>query len=562
MADFDWDKDSAPAGGSGFGTSSFDWDADSAPAPPSIPAPGPGPTSSAGGAFGRGVVQGATAEFADELGAGLQANLQRMANALPEGSLEWAGISNDAPQDPLDVYRDAREGNRAQLAADRQQHGGAAMAGNLAGGVALGAAVPGAGTWGQAIGLGAATGLGMSEADLTRGDVGGALADTAMGAGLGAAGKALGDGVASGVSRIAAPVRDYLLRRSGQGIAAAEELAGAQAKALVQKNVDSLKGSAGSAANKAGNVINNIERIDIPANNARRTVGEARAMLGEQLDAMDDALEAAINKARAMGVNPDDIAPGRQGAFLSKGSRLDDAQKAARSVQSIRAAREKLAEDARALRGLADEDMMPDLGAEVRGRQAALRSDPRFEDLKANVLRNSLDDFGRAAADAVSEREVYRQALGSQAADEAAMAERLLSGAEAKEQAMQRVQRYAAPLAGTLFGGGAGLGVGILSGADAGESAVLGLAGAGARPAIRSVQNLVRQPAVQHAAWSTLERLAQSAPQSFGQYAQAVTAALARGPEALRALDKVLRDTQPQWRKMREQQDKDAQQKR
>lgn len=561
MADFDWDKDSAPAGGSGFGTSSFDWDADSAPAPPGIPAPGPGPTSSAGGAFGRGVVQGATAEFADELGAGLQANLQRMANALPEGSLEWAGISNDAQQDPLEVYRDAREGNRAQLAADRQQHGGAAMAGNLAGGVALGAAVPGAGTWGQAIGLGAATGLGMSEADLTQGDVGGALADTAMGAGLGAAGKALGDGVASGVSRIAAPVRDYLLRRSGQGIAAAEELAGAQAKALVEKNVQQARSAAGSAASRARNTIENIEGINLPEGPSR-TVGEAKAMLYEQLDAVDAALERAVAQARAMGVDPNDVAPGRQGAFLSPGSRLDKAQKAAQQVRHLQAAREKLADDAQQLRGRPDGELMPDTAAELRAAQAALRADPRLVDLKQNVLKNATSDFPEVAAEAVAKRGAYQQALGSQSADEAAMAERLLSGAEAKEQAMQRVQRYAAPLAGTLFGGGAGLGVGILSGADAGESAVLGLAGAGARPAIRSVQNLVRQPAVQHAAWSTLERLAQSAPQSFGQYAQAVTAALARGPEALRALDKVLRDTQPQWRKMREQQDKDAQQKR
>lgn len=522
--------------------------------------PPAGPSSTASGAALRGLGQGLTAEFGDELGAGIQATIQRVANALPEGALEWAGISNAAPQDPLDVYRDAREGNRAQLAADRAQHGGAALAGNLAGGTVLGLAVPGSGTYGQAIGLGAATGLGNSEVDVTRGDVQGAALDAAIGAGLGAAGKAVGDRVVSGVGGVAAPVRDWLLRKAGAGKQAAADLAGAQAKDLVGKNVQQARSAAGSAASRARNTIENIEGIDLPVENARRTVGEAKTMLQEQLGAVDDAIEAAIAKARAMGVDPADMAPGRQGAFLSPGSKLDKAQKAAQQVRNLQAAREDIANSAQALSNRADDEILPDTAGELRAAQAALRSDPRLLDLKQNVLKNATNDFPEVAAEAVAKRNAYQQALGSQSSDEAALAERLLSGAEAKEQAMQRVQRYAAPLAGTLFGGGAGFGVGVLSGADASESAVLGLAGAGARPAIRSIQNLVKQPAVQNAAWSTLERLAQTAPQAFGKYAGAVTAALARGPEALRALDKVLRDTSTEWRQMREQQEKVAQQ--
>lgn len=41
-------------------------------------------------------------------------------------------------------------------------------------------------------------------------------------------------------------------------------------------------------------------------------------------------------------------------------------------------------------------------------------------------------------------------------------------------------------------------------------------------------------------------------------FTRAVAAALARGPEALRALDKVLSDTSTEWRRLREQQKKDA----
>lgn len=524
-------------------------------------APAPLPDSSAGGAALRGFGQGLTAEFGDELGAGLQAGLARAANALPEGALDVLGIENRYQQDPAEVYRQAREENRRQLEADRQQHMKEALLSNVAGGTVLGLIAPGSG-YGQAIGLGAASGLGTSEADLTRGDVRGAAADTAIGAGLGAAGKYVGDRIVSGAGRIGAPVRDYLLRRAGAGKLAAAEIAEAQAKDLVGKNVQQARSAAGSAASRARNVMENIEGIDIPAENARRTVGEAREALYAQLDAVDDALDSAIAKARAMGVDPDSVAPGRKGEFLSPGSRLDKAQKAAQQVRYLRAAREEIVNGTRALRGRVDEELMPDTAGELRQAQAALRDDPRLLDLKQNVLKNSLDDFPDAAAEAVAKRGAFQEALSSRGADEQALAQRLLSGEEAKAQAMQRVQRYAAPLAGSLGGGAVGALVGLGVGNDPADAALFGLAGAGARPALRSIQNLVKQPAVQNAAWSTIERLAQTSPQSFGPWAGAVAQAVARGPEALRALDKVLRDTSPEWRQMREQQEKAAQNQR
>lgn len=515
----------------------------------------PASTSSAGGAALRGFGQGLTAEFGDELGAGLQAGLAGFANALPVGVLDVIGIDNRHQQDAGEVYRQAREENRRQLEADRQQHMKEALLGNVAGGTVLGLIAPGSG-YGQAIGLGAASGLGTSEADLTQGDVRGAASDTAIGASLGAAGKYVGDRIVSGSGRIAAPVRDYLLRRAGAGKQAAAELAEFQAKDLVGKNVQQARSAAGSAASRARNVIENIEGIDIPSENARRTVGEAREALYAQLDAVDGALESAIAKAQAMGVDPDSIAPGRMGEFLSKDSRLDKAQKAAQQVRYLRAAREEIVNGTRALSGRVDDELMPDTAGELRNAQAALRDDPRLLDLKQNVLKNSLDDFPDAAAEAVAKRGAFQEALSSRGADEQALAQRLLSGEEAKAQAMQRVQRYAAPLAGSLGGGAVGAMVGLGVGNEPTDAALFGLAGAGARPALRSIQNLARQPAVQNAAWGAIERLAQTTPQAFGKWAGAVAQAVARGPEALRALDKVLRDTSPEWRQMREQQEK------
>lgn len=495
-------------------------------------------------------LQGATKRYSDEAQGLLESTFPRL--ALGPGEFFDPSVPTPAPQS----YAQARDASRANIEQSRQNlPKGVGTAVEIAGDIASDIATGGAGnTYKGAAAMGALSGLGSSTADLTQGDVGGAVGDTAIGGALGVAGKAVGDAIGSGYSS----VRDWVLRRAGAGKEAAEALAEAQAKDLVGKQVQQARSAAGSAASNARNAVENIEGIDLPAENVRRTVGEAREAVMGQIDALDDAIEAAEARAQAMGIDIQDLGAGRRGEFLAKGGRLDKAQKAAASLQSLRGAREDLVGQYKELltRGV-DDALDVDYGA-LREAQGALRADPRFESLKANVLKNSLNDFDRVSADALAKREAFHQALSSQSADEAAMAQRLLSGEEARNQLGQRLQRYGAPLVGSALGAGAGAAVGIATGGDPADMALYALGGAGVRPALQSFKRLAQQPAVQHAAWSGIEWLARSSPESFGKYAGAVTQALARGPEALKALDKVLNDTDPQWRQLRAQQAKQA----
>jgi hypothetical protein len=539
MADFDWDKESAPAQSAG----GFDWDKETTAAAPRM-----GSGSSAGGAALRGFGQGLTAGFGDEMGAGLQSGLQGLANALPAGALDWAGIDTRYNQDAGDVYQHARSENRAQFATDEREHGTASTLGNIAGGVVLNTLAPGEGTYAQAIGLGAASGLGNSDADLTQGDVGGALRDTAIGGALGAASKYVGDKAAQG----AGAVRQWVLNKAGAGKAAAEALANAQAARDVAKTVNSLRGEAGGAASRVGNIISNIEEINLPTDAPRRTVGELRQSLQGQMAALEEDMAQAHAKALASGVNPEDLAAMRSGEFLSKGSKLDAAQQAAKKIQAYQGAREKLASELRALHGMDEALPLPDTAGPLREAQAALKADPNFLNVKQNVLKNALSAFPDAADDAIAKRAAFQQALSSQGEAVAAKTSALLSTDAAKERVKQLALRYGLP----ALGGYLGSQIGGVDGAAVGAAA-----GAGARPGLQAIyRTATTNPAVQHAAFSALESLAKSAPQSFGKWSASVARATARGPEALAAMNKVLMDTDPEWRQMREKQEADARQ--
>lgn len=137
-------------------------------------------------AFGRGAAQGATLGFGDEIEGAVQAVGRKY---LPE-SLGGGGEA-DAKKPLLDLYRDSRGVARRQNAEAEQAHGGAYFAGNVVGGAAPGLLVPGggglAGIAKTGAVLGAANGLGTSNADLTHGEVQQAARDTGIGGLTGAA---------------------------------------------------------------------------------------------------------------------------------------------------------------------------------------------------------------------------------------------------------------------------------------------------------------------------------------------------------------------------------------
>lgn len=184
----------------------------SAPVVEEAPSP---PKPSPAEAFGRGAVQGATLGFGDELGAAAQGFLQYQSQFLPQGFKERLGIENAAAGgSPLDVYRQARTENRQLDQRAQQAEPEYYLGGSIAGGLPVAAVTPG---YAGAALTGAAAGLGSSEADLTRGEVGEAALDTALGAGAGLAGEAVGRGVGKVVAatgRALAPtVKKFALDR-------------------------------------------------------------------------------------------------------------------------------------------------------------------------------------------------------------------------------------------------------------------------------------------------------------------------------------------------------------
>jgi hypothetical protein len=145
----------------------------------------------------RGAAQTASLGFADEITAGVLA--------------VKAKASGD-PRPFEEIYRSERDDSRKKYQAAQEANPNAYMAGEGAG-IVGSMLVPGLGELGAAktlggavvggAALGAAQGLGSSEADLTKGDFGGAAIDTGLGALVGGAAGAVGHGVGKVVDRVA-----------------------------------------------------------------------------------------------------------------------------------------------------------------------------------------------------------------------------------------------------------------------------------------------------------------------------------------------------------------------
>lgn len=151
--------------------------------------PMPSSTPSVLEAGAKGLEQGGTLGFSDEIRAALATAATRGSNLPIE-----------------DLYTQYRDIERKKLEEAKQAHPTAFMAGELGGGLAT-SFVPGLGatSLGKAAALGGTAALGMSEADLTKGEIGEAAKDTAIGTGLGVGGFKVGGALANVISRRLAP---------------------------------------------------------------------------------------------------------------------------------------------------------------------------------------------------------------------------------------------------------------------------------------------------------------------------------------------------------------------
>lgn len=166
---------------------------------------------------GRGLAQGASLGFADELTGGAEALKDELSNQAGDKSFG-------------DLYRQHRDESRAAYDAAQKANPKSFLAGELGGGLAT-ALVPGlnvakGATLGAraagAAALGGTYALGNSKADVTQGDIGGALEDTAKGAALGAVAqpvieKVVAPVISSGLDKLG-DVGQYILKKTGNGI--------------------------------------------------------------------------------------------------------------------------------------------------------------------------------------------------------------------------------------------------------------------------------------------------------------------------------------------------------
>jgi hypothetical protein len=123
-----------------------------------------------------GAAQGASLGFADEGVAGI--------HTIPKVMQQMFGGKVD-PQALLNYYRKIRDQYRGHFAQAEEENPKSYLAGEFAGGAALTPVMPEA-TIPKMAAMGAVQGLGSSDADLTKGDIGGATRDVAIGAGTGA----------------------------------------------------------------------------------------------------------------------------------------------------------------------------------------------------------------------------------------------------------------------------------------------------------------------------------------------------------------------------------------
>lgn len=296
-------------------------------------------------ALGSGVSKGVSLGFDDEIGAGLDTALeggQRFGDAhldLAKRGLQKVGLmkpdpvlspedqelaDEQHPQQPSlgDVYRKQRDAYRSLDQQAAQAHPVLHAAGEFAGAAVIpipGTAEAGAGSAiargvKTGVALGAGSGLGNSEADLTKGEFGKAAGDTALGGGVGGVlGGALG--YFSGLAPKAAPkageqmfLADQAIQEGNQAIAgAANPLAPPQPDLSVRKAITDAYAAAKSkqgTLHKAGEIIPGVgtaSKVADTANflNALRQSQAVKANLAQAANSSlaQQTVKAAQNRA-------------------------------------------------------------------------------------------------------------------------------------------------------------------------------------------------------------------------------------------------------------------------
>lgn len=323
-----------------------------------------------------GAGQGATLGFSDEAAAAMD----WLAGKLGVGNPLATRLGEP------ETYKEFREYYRRRLAEAQRQNPKSYGAGRLAGAVA----VPGSGL-AATVAQGAAAGVGESEADLTKGEVGGALADAGVGGATGAvgfgAGKLLSKGVEKAAPALKRALRAYSIEKGRKAL-----LSGADQ--LAQKTP--IRPEAVQEALESGAI-----RVGGSTAGAAKRLGELAQARGTVYGEILDELEAA----------------GVRGPVASEvARRLWEAGQREAQQTTIEQVPRTFVKAARSISGKSSDEFAP--GATLGLRQAEGLKRSLQEEAKAAYQQLAPKSVGKAKMDAASiVREANEEAVARAAAD-------------------------------------------------------------------------------------------------------------------------------------------------
>lgn len=288
--------------------------------------------------LGQGALQGATAGFSDELGGIEGALFEKAADVLGKGPQSGKSLE--------ELYREYRDFQRQRNKQAEESNKGSYLAGNILGGVGSAAVAPGAlgaKTLSGAAKLGAAAGLGSSEAELADPEnleLGRAAKDVAIGTGLGAGSQYLGNKAGSLIFKKEA--RE--LGRQGQTLfgEGAQKAIKQETQDFAESIVNSIKNEKGKLGDTYDAIIeaNKNQKIDLNefVNNLKQRAAEFDTSLPEQardkkaiMDLVAKVTEGPeFNKPFVTGFKPGqtvEAVPSAREALESEGAQLVESQR-------------------------------------------------------------------------------------------------------------------------------------------------------------------------------------------------------------------------------------------
>jgi hypothetical protein len=468
------------------------------------------------GAFLRGVGQGATFGFGDEIGGAIQAGLS-IPGELMRGIREDKTLG-DSLRGVGGVYREAVRDERQLIEDDIKNRMAASLAGNVSGGLLLAAGTAGFGSAGggagiarslanpttlrAALGAGALTGLGQANID----DPNKTMGEKALTGALNVAGGGLGYGAA----KVAGMGADKVSKWAGNKVGEITKRTDDWAATLARKESAKMAGGSGGETTEAMNLASKLDTLKpIPPeavsswgpsqlDDFALSAAEAASQRADELTQKASASGMTAEVLKDMMASPTDL--------RSKSKVMADAAAAYNQAEFYRSA-------ANSLREQAEKGIDPTaLANQYNQLLEKMQQDPALLLLKHNMLLNKDKAMGGLSAKIMASQQAAKQAFegeAERAAQYSANAQNL--GLAMKNTVIPWAKRYwtipAGAAAGYAFGDSEGA---LLGGGVMGGSAIATYA----RPAFRSLANKVGLPAVQKAMYRTVQK-AVNAPDSL-----------------------------------------------